>query len=55
MYKKKIKPLTTGQKNKLKEHKKHHTKKHMDMMINDMKSGKSFNDAHKKAQKSVGK
>ena len=55
MIKKKIKPLTTGQKNKLKEHKKHHTKKHIVMMINEMKTGKSFNDAHKKAQKSVGK
>ena len=40
MYKKKIKPLkalTPAQKVKLKQHKKHHTKKHMDMMTKHMK------------------
>ena len=40
---------------KLREHSKHHTKKHMDMMKKDMKAGMSFNAAHKKAQKLVGK
>jgi len=40
---------------KLKEHSKHHTKKHMDMMKKDMKAGMSFSAAHKKAQRLVGK
>jgi hypothetical protein len=40
---------------RLKEHSKHHTKKHMDMMKKDMKAGMSFTAAHKKAQKAVGK
>lgn len=50
-----LKALTPAQKRKLKEHSKHHTKKHMDMMKKDMKSGVSFYSAHKKAMKSVGK
>ena len=33
----------------------HHSKKHIDMMIKDMKAGLSFNKAHKKAIKKVGK
>ena len=40
---------------RLKEHSKHHTKKHIDMMRKDMKAGMSFTAAHKKAQKLVGK
>jgi hypothetical protein len=58
MYKKKIKPLkalTPAQKVKLKQHKKYHTKKHMDMMTKHMKQGKTFTQAHNKAQKVVGK
>ena len=58
MYTKKIKPLkalTPAQKVKLKQHKKHHTKKHMDMMTKHMKQGKTFTQAHNKAQKVVGK
>ena len=51
----KKKELTKPQKDKLKEHKKHHTKKHMDMMVKDMKMGKSFNASHIKAKKMVGK
>tara|TARA_R100000541_G_scaffold11969_5_gene20246 strand:+ start:6872 stop:7039 length:168 start_codon:yes stop_codon:yes gene_type:complete len=54
MYKKKTKPLkalTPAQKQKLKEHKKHTTKKHMDIMIKNMKLGKTFTEAHKIAMK----
>ena len=39
----------------LKKHKKHHTAKHMKQMKADMKKGDSFNKAHKKALKKVGK
>lgn len=58
MYKKKPKPmkaLTKSQKDKLKQHSIHHTKKHIDAMRNDMKKGISFTQAHKKAMKKVGK
>lgn len=51
--KKNGKKLTNAQ--KLKEHSKHHSSKHMVMMRKDMKSGMSFSAAHKKAQKAVGK
>ena len=40
---------------KLKIHSKHHSKKHMSMMIKEINQGKSFNSAHKKAQKEIGK
>ena len=40
---------------RLKEHSKHHSAKHMAMMKKDMKAGMSFTAAHKKAQKAVGK
>ena len=39
----------------LKEHKQHHTSKHMTMMRKLIKEGDSFETAHKKAMKSVGK
>jgi len=39
----------------LKEHKQHHTSKHMTMMRKLIKEGDSFDTAHKKAMKSVGK
>jgi len=53
--KKSGKKLTDAQKKKLKEHSKHHSAKHMAMMRKDMKAGKTFTQAHKKAQKMVGK
>ena len=40
--------------NKLKEHSKHHTKKHMTEMKKQIKKGKTFNQAHKIAQKKIG-
>jgi len=49
------KELTTAQKNRLKEHSKVHSAKHMAMMRKDMKAGKSFSQAHKDATKKVGK
>tara|TARA_R100001510_G_C7600268_1_gene167091 strand:+ start:442 stop:630 length:189 start_codon:yes stop_codon:yes gene_type:complete len=46
-----MKQLTTQQKNKLKEHSKHHTDKHMRFMKQRMKEGDSFTVAHNKAKK----
>ena len=40
---------------RLKEHSKHHTKKHMQFMYNSMRRGASFSKAHVNAQKKVGK
>ena len=51
----KKKDLTERQKNTLKKHSEHHTAKHMAMMRRLMKGGMSFTEAHKKAQKAVGK
>jgi len=48
------KSLTERQKNTLKKHSKHHSSKHMTMMRKEMRAGKSFSAAHKKAQKKVG-
>ena len=47
--------LTDRQKSTLKKHSVHHSKKHMAMMKKEMRAGKSFTAAHKKAQKMVGK
>jgi len=43
--------LTIKQLDKLKEHKKHHTKKHMNEMIKLMKKGISFTKAHNEVKK----
>ena len=50
-----MKKLTDKQKKTLKKHSVHHSKKHMAMMKKEMRAGKSFTAAHKKAQKMVGK
>jgi hypothetical protein len=47
--------LTKRQQETLKKHSKHHSSKHMAMMRKEMRAGKSFTEAHKKAQKTVGK
>tara|TARA_Y100001951_G_C11290445_1_gene271757 strand:- start:756 stop:908 length:153 start_codon:yes stop_codon:yes gene_type:complete len=47
--------LTPRQQTTLKKHAEHHTTKHMAMMRKEMRAGKSFTAAHKKAQKMVGK
>jgi hypothetical protein len=39
----------------LKKHSKHHSKKHMKLMKDKMRKGKTFTQAHKLAQKQVGK
>ena len=49
------KKLTLRQKAALKRHASHHTKKHMEQMKKDMKSGKTFTKAHKNAMRKVGK
>jgi len=51
----KKKELTKRQKDTLKKHSVHHSKKHMNMMRKEMRAGKSFSAAHKKAKKLVGK
>jgi len=52
---KKSNGLTQKQKDKLKEHAKHHTTKHMSIMTKMIKGGTSFSKAHSVAQKMVGK
>ena len=50
-----MKKLTDRQKKTLKKHAVHHSKKHMAMMKKEMRAGKSFTFAHKKAKRLVGK
>ena len=47
--------LTQRQKDTMKRHSKHHTKKHMDNMTKLMKEGKTFGEAHKIAMKKIGR
>ena len=47
--------ITKRQQSTLLKHSKHHTKKHMVLMRKLMKQGRSFTQAHKTAQKEVGK
>ncbi len=49
------KELTKGQKQLMKEHREHHTKKHMSMMTALMKQGYCFQQAHDMTMKKVGK
>ena len=49
------KKLTQRQKDTLKRHASHHTKKHMEQMKKEMKSGIPFTKAHKNAMRKVGK
>ena len=50
-----VSKLTKRQQDTLKKHSVHHTKKHMQFMVNSMKRGTTFTKAHKKAMKKVGK
>ena len=50
-----MKALTTRQKNALKRHSEHHTKKHMTEMRKLMRGGKTFGQSHKIAMSKVGK
>ena len=47
--------LTKRQQQTMKKHSVHHTKRHMEYMLNSMKRGATFTQAHKRAQKTVGK
>ena len=47
--------LTKRQQQSMKKHSQHHTKKHMQYMLNSMKRGATFTQAHKRAMKKVGK
>tara|TARA_R100000781_G_C4034422_1_gene111727 strand:- start:435 stop:632 length:198 start_codon:yes stop_codon:yes gene_type:complete len=47
--------MTEKQKTTMKKHAEHHTIKHMKMMVQLMKEGKSFTEAHKIAMEKVGK
>ena len=47
--------LTMRQQKTLEKHSKHHTKKHIKMMVDAIKKGASFSASHKMAQKKVGK
>ncbi len=47
--------ITKQQKSTLLKHSKHHSKKHMALMRRLMRQGRSFTQAHKAAQKEVGK
>jgi predicted Ser/Thr protein kinase len=49
------KELTKTQKELMKEHRVHHTKKHMDMMKKLMLEGYCFQQAHNLTMKKVGK
>ncbi len=49
------KDLSVLQKRLMKEHKKHHTKKHLEEMTRLMKKGFCFQQAHDKTMKKVGK
>ena len=47
--------LNKRQQTAMKNHAKHHTKKHIAMMVTAMKKGATFGQSHKKAMKKVGK
>jgi len=51
----KKKELSKGQKDLMKEHKSHHTKKHMDMMKKLLLEGYCFQQAHSLTMKKIGK
>jgi len=48
-------PLTKKQKDTLKKHSVHHSKKHMDFMKRLMRGGTTFAEAHRRAKQKVGK
>tara|TARA_Y100001937_G_scaffold43101_1_gene60912 strand:+ start:169 stop:351 length:183 start_codon:yes stop_codon:yes gene_type:complete len=50
-----VKDLTTRQKKTMNRHARHHSLKHMRSMANAMKKGATFNQAHTRAMRSVGK
>jgi len=51
----KMKPLTLRQRSALRQHSQKHTSKHMSYMRERMKIGDTLKNAHRKAQKKVGR
>ena len=51
----KLRKLTQAEKDKLKAHSAHHSKRHLASMRMNMMRGKSFAEAHHLAQKKIGK
>ena len=47
--------LSKRQQSTMKKHAEHHSLEHLKYMIGVMRNGKSFSEAHKLAQKKVGK
>jgi len=47
--------ITPRQKEMLKKHSAHHSPKHMTEMRKNMRAGKTFTQAHRVAQKKIGK
>tara|TARA_R100001377_G_scaffold73125_1_gene49035 strand:+ start:1290 stop:1469 length:180 start_codon:yes stop_codon:yes gene_type:complete len=50
-----LKGLSGTQRTKMQSHKIHHTKRHLQKMATEMRKGKTFNQSHTSAQRSVGK
>ena len=50
-----VSSLNKRQQDTMKKHSKHHSKKHIQYMHNSIKRGATFTQAHKRAQKAVGK
>tara|TARA_R100001440_G_scaffold41645_1_gene61369 strand:+ start:763 stop:948 length:186 start_codon:yes stop_codon:yes gene_type:complete len=50
-----VSSLNKRQQNAMKNHAKHHTKKHIAMMVTAIKKGATFGQSHTKAMKKVGK
>ena len=50
-----VSSLNKRQQDTMKKHSKHHSKKHIQYMHNSIKRGATFTEAHKRAQKAVGK
>ena len=51
----KLKKLTKRQQATLRRHSRHHTRKHMAFMRMQMRRGKTFEQAHRAAQRKVGR
>ena len=50
-----IKDLKPRQQKTMRSHARHHSLKHMKSMVQEMKKGKSFRQAHLSAQRKIGK
>tara|TARA_Y100001938_G_C8053122_1_gene412957 strand:+ start:645 stop:818 length:174 start_codon:yes stop_codon:yes gene_type:complete len=50
-----ISSLNKRQQGLMKKHGPHHTKRHLQLMVSEMKKGKTFTASHKIAMKKIGK